>query len=265
MNNSDLYLLIGTPCYGGKLYEGYFKSMIELNSLLMNNNIKFDIFTIASESLITRARNSIVAKFIGNKKFTHLLFIDADIVFDAMSIISMLSKNKDIIGGCYPKKNLNIENLKNTIKSNETLSNEDIERKSLRYVINFLPEEIDENKTNIKIEIVNGCSKVTNIGTGFLLIKRNVFDKLIENYPDSSYINDVEGYDNEFTRNNFYTFFDTMVHPVSKRYLSEDYAFCQKWLDIGGEIWCDLSVNLAHIGNCTYNGSFYKFIESSIK
>ena len=82
-------------------------------------------------------------------------------------------------------------------------------------------------------------------------------------YPEK-YVNDVAGYDNEYTKGNFYGFFDTMIHPISKRYLSEDYAFCQKWIDIGGDMWLDLTCNLTHIGSFDFKGSVYTSIKDSI-
>ena len=103
---SDVNLLIATPCYGGLLYEGYMRSLLELTTILLKLNIKYNVFTIGNESLITRARNSIVALFLGNKELTHLLFIDSDITFSPESVIRFLKFRKPVVGGAYPKKHV---------------------------------------------------------------------------------------------------------------------------------------------------------------
>ena len=255
---SDTYLLIGTPCYGGLIHESYMRSLINLINILNINNIKYDIYTIGNESLITRARNSIVAKFIGKKEFTHLLFIDADITFDAQSVIRFLLKRKPVVGGCYPKKNINWDKIKESVLKNNNIDNNNLMAKSLDYAVNIFAEP---DNGNYKAQVIDGWVKVSNIATGFLLIEKNVFEIMKEKYSDGKYINDVEGYMSEETNDNFYNFFDTMIHPVSKRYLSEDYAFSQKWIDCGGEIWLDLICPLTHSGTFNFKGNILSGIE----
>jgi hypothetical protein len=258
---SDINILIGTPCYGGLVHESYMRSLINLVQVLNSRKIKHTIYTIGNESLITRARNSIVAKLIGTPQFTHLLFIDSDITFDPESIIRFLLKRKPVVGGCYPKKNINWDKVKENINKYKDINNDTLMAKSLEYAVNIFAES---NDGNYNAQVIDGWIKVSNIATGFLLIERTVFDILIEKYPDSKYVNDVEGYMSKETDDNFYSFFDTMVHPTSKRYLSEDYAFSQKWLDSGGEIWLDLTCSLTHTGTFHFKGNILSYIEELI-
>ena len=234
---TDVNLLIATPCYGGLVHEGYMRSLLDLQKILLQLNIKHTVYTIGNESLITRARNSIVALFLGNKNFTHLLFIDSDITFSPQSVIRILKFRKPVVGGAYPKKNVDFNLCKNNIIKNSNISENDLLAKSMNYAVNIISESNSDQQI---AKIHDGFVKVSNIATGFLLIQKEAILELVEHYPNQKYHNDCEGYDSEETRNNFYTFFDTLVHPVSKRYLSEDYAFSQKWIDIGGEIWLDL-------------------------
>lgn len=258
---TDVNLLIATPCYGGSVYEGYLRSLLDLQKTLLQLNIKHTIYTIGNESLITRARNSIVALFLGNKDLTHLLFIDSDITFSAQSIIRFLKFRKPVVGGAYPKKHVDFNFTKHHLKKNPDMSNEEVLAKSLHYAVNVIAESNSDQKS---AQIYDGFVKVNNIATGFLLIQKEVIQELIKNFPDEKYENDCEGYDSPQTKNNFYTFFDTMVHPVSKRYLSEDYAFSQKWLDIGGEIWLDLLCPLTHTGTFNFKGNILKSFEDQI-
>jgi len=100
-------ILIGTPCFGGMLHNGYFQSMLELSSNFTKLGIPYEVITIGNESLIQRARNGIVAKFMSDNTATHLMFIDADITFSWISIVKLLLGNKELSGGCYPKKCFN--------------------------------------------------------------------------------------------------------------------------------------------------------------
>ena len=256
----DLYLqknkvkvLIGTPCYGGMCQTGYLQSIIELVANFTKLNIPFDIMTIGNESLIPRARNGIVAKFMANKDATHLMFIDADITFSWISIIKLLLSDKELSGGCYPKKMLNWEKLKYHIKENPDIDNNTLLSKSLDYVFNPV---YFRNGDNLVAQVENGLVKVKDIGTGFMLFKKSVIETMFFKYPELQYKNNVAGYYTENTNveDYFYTLFDTEIDPESKVYLSEDYLFCKRWRECGGELWLDLSTNLNHTGVMDYKG-----------
>ena len=96
--------------------------------------------------------------------------------------------------------------------------------------------------------------KVKDIGTGFMMIKKCVIETMKLKYPELQYKNNVAGYHNDQTADNFYTFFDTAIDPESKVYLSEDYLFCKRWIECGGDLWLDLSTNLNHTGSMDYRG-----------
>ena len=261
---SHVKLLLCTPCYGGQCYTGYLRSTLGLVEILIKLGIKHEIYTIDSESLITRARNSMTARFIGDESFTHLLFIDADITYNPQTVLRLLMSKKQVCGACYPKKVLNWDKVRENVEKDieKGLTNDDLLAKSLDYVVNVIAEGDEEVKA---VNIENGFVKVSNLGTGFLLIERSVFDIMTAKYPDQKYENDISGYDMPETKGNFYLFFDTMVHPESKRYLSEDYAFCQKWIDCGGEIYMDIFSPLVHTGWFNYKGFVLKSLENNIK
>lgn len=246
--------LLATPCFGGQVTEGYFRSMLDLCHLLDAASINHSVFTISNESLVTRARNSIVARFLGNPEYTHLMFIDADISFQPLAFLRLLAAKRQVVGGCYPSKTINWERALSIVnKANGIVKPADMAARSLEYVMNIRLERregIPEPVVRIEGDfLLSEC-----VGTGFLLIERTVFDRMIGKYPEAQYTNDVEGYSGQRMSNNYWTFFDTMVEPATKRYLSEDYAFCRKWTACGGEIWVDLRSRLTHIGSHKFQG-----------
>ena len=260
MSTKEINILLATPCYGNQLLRGYFHSVLRLQEICKSMNIGLDISTIGNESLITRARNYFVSLVLSDKKYTHLLFVDADISFDPASVIRMVQSGKDVVAGCYPKKSINWNKIKE-LNKDEKVNKDFIEQISYDYALNILTKN-EGGPVNIPIQ--NGFMKVSYVATGFLLIKREVLEKFTVSFPHFKYNNDVEGYSNGKNEKYFYSIFDCIVDPESKRYLSEDYAFCQRWISLGGDIWVDLLCNLNHTGSYEFNGSYYRVIEKYV-
>ena len=259
MKNNPLRLLIGTPCYGGKLFNGYFQSMLELTANFTKLGIPFEVMTLGSESLIPRARNGIVAKFMANQENTHLMFIDADITFSWVSIIKLILADKEICGGCYPKKMINWQKVASNLKKEEfsdlnNLNEDKLLAKSVDYVFNPIYNVTEDKKVTCKVE--NNMVRVKDLGTGFMLIKREVFDILMYKHKELKYVNNVAGYHTYGADDYFYTLFDTAIDEKSRVYLSEDYLFCKYWNETGGDCWLDLSICLNHTGSIDYKGAF---------
>jgi hypothetical protein len=244
-------IIFGTPCFGGMLHNGFFQSMLELAVNFTKLNIPFEMMTIGNESLIQRARNGIVAKFMADSSATHLMFIDADITFSWINIVKLLLCGKELCGGCYPKKCFNWDKIKHQIQKNPALSDDELMAKSLDYVFNPIYHKEGEN---VVIKLNNGMAQVKDIGTGFMLISKSVINKMIKKYPETKFMNNVAGYGTNNVGDYFYALFDCCIDPISRVYLSEDYLFCKRWIDIGGELWLDLSTNLNHTGIIDYKG-----------
>jgi len=249
------HLLIGTPCYGGNLSVNYFHAMRRLLPLLEKQGVAVSFKTLAQESLISRARNTIVAEFLGRKECTHLLFIDADIGFEPELVPRLLARAQPLVCAAYPMKGYNWEKM---LAAGRAADNTDaLKRASLQFATNMRDEDWPPGEDRGKLDIDDGFVKVSKAATGMMLITRHVFERLQAAYPDLRYSNDVAGYDNPFTQGNFWTFFEPMVHPASRRYLSEDYAFCHRWTQgCGGDIWLDIQSRLSHFGNAAFSGSF---------
>jgi hypothetical protein len=265
MKQNPLKVLIGTPCYGGKVFNGYFQSMLDLTANFTKLGIPFEVMTLGSESLIPRARNGIVAKFMSKEENTHLMFIDADITFSWVSIIKLILMDKELSGGCYPKKMINWDKVRNNFNKPEFASDNKkfdenlLLAKSVDYVFNPIYTVKKDEKTGekqITCKVENNMVRVKDIGTGFMLIKREVFDILMYKHEDLKYKNNVAGYHSDGAMDYFYTLFDTAIDEKSRVYLSEDYLFCKRWIETGGECWMDLSICLNHTGSIDYKGAF---------
>lgn len=219
---SKCHLHIAIPAYGGQITEPCFTSFLRFVLMAQQVGLHWSLDTMVNESLVTRARNNLVAKMMLNEKATHFMFIDADIRFQPESIFSMMACDKEVIGGLYPKKKLPID-----------------------YVINLKPQ------TKIQGDIFT----VDTMGTGFLMFKREVVEKLIEAHPDTKYVDDV-GLGKQYEPYMF-ALFDTEI-DAKGHYLSEDWTFCRRWAALGGDIWAHGKVLLNHTGHYEFQGDISK-------
>jgi len=229
-------LFVATPCYGGQVHVEYMKSVMSL----CTKNVSVTFYTIPFESLIPRARNVCAAAFY-KSDCTHMIFIDADIAFNADDVIRMIEYDKNVICGAYPKKALNYANLKKNAQDSESL--ESLIASSVNYAVNFETQTAE-----------NGIVTVLDGATGFMILKKEVFRLIILACPEIEYKNDISAYSEHAIDGLFYDFFPSGREAETKRFLSEDYGFCRLWQSIGGEVYCDLKTNLTHIGQLSYIG-----------
>jgi hypothetical protein len=239
-------LFVATPMYGGQCFGMYCKSALDLQGLCANYGLEVRFSFIFNESLITRARNYLVDEFL-RSGFTHMLFIDSDIHFDPRDVIALLAMDKDIIGAPYPKKSIRWGAVKTAIERNPSIDPAELDKVTGDYVFNPVP---GTEKFAIGEPI-----EVLEIGTGYMMIKREVFTKFEKEYPQLRYKPDHVGQANFDGSRYIHAFFDTVIdHGKSDRYLSEDYMFCQWWRNIGGQIWLCPWMKTHHIGTYAFNG-----------
>jgi hypothetical protein len=233
-------IFVATPCYAGQVHVRYMESVISLSRMLSQNGIGMEFFSIPFDSLIPRARNTSITKFMNDDSSTHIIFIDSDIQFHPTSVMKMLKEDKDIIAGCYPKKAIDWETMhKNHAKTSNTV---ELIQSSVKYAYNMKPQRTHT--------IERGCVEVMDAPTGFLMIKKSAIREMIHAYPETEYVNDVGAYQAEGSR--FFNLFQSQV--FDGRYLSEDYGFCRLWHKMNKPIFADLTVKLNHIGQFSYLG-----------
>ncbi len=272
-------LFIATPMYGGQCLGMYSKATLDLQGLCMQYGIDVRFSFLFNESLITRARNYLVDEFL-RSGYTHMLFIDSDIHFDPQDILALIALDKDIIGAPYPKKSINWKNIATAMAKNPAINPGELDSLTGDYVFNPVP--------GTKQFKVTEPLEVMEIGTGFMLVKRQVFDKFKEAYPKLTYKPDHVGQANFDGSRYIHAYFDTVidngytfddVHSLmikaangdnvqegfknlleiekkaTHRYLSEDYMFCQYARKIGIQIWMCPWMKLSHVGSYSFQGN----------
>ena len=211
--------MIAIPAYDGKLN---IKSAFALATLAMDmakHGAKLYLTQISGCSLITKARNALVADFLESDA-TDLLFIDSDIIFKSDDVLRLLalSGNKDITAGAYPRRS-----------------------KDKKFFTDIYLD--DQNQ----IEFHDGMLRVDRIGTGFMLIRRHVLETMKANHPEWGYYNNV----NERTDCALFDF-----ELKNGEYYGEDYTFCNRAKADGFSIYLDPDINLPHIGTEEYTNHF---------
>jgi len=246
-------LFVATPMYGGMNHGLYMKACLDLQGMCIQYGIQVKFSFLFNESLITRARNYLVDEFIHRSDSTHLLFLDSDISFNPQDVIAMLALDKDVIGGPYPKKAIKWSSIKKGIQKHPDIDIGMLEKLAGDFVFN-------PAKGTAEFSVSEPLS-VLEIGTGFMMIKRNVFEKMTDAYPSIKYRPDHVGQANFDGSRYIHAFFDTVIDTKdsitgggSDRYLSEDYMFCQMWRKIGGEIFLCPWMRTAHIGTYHFQG-----------
>ena len=265
MKSSDLQkikLFVATPMYGGQCAGMYSKAAIDLATMCANYGVECRFFFIFNESLITRARNYLVDEFLRAEEFTHLMFIDADINFNPKDVLSLavLSQQEDkpIIGGPYGKKCIAWERIRTAVDVG--IADEDPNELS-KFTGDFVFNPV-QGTTELQIQ---EPVEVLEIGTGFMMCRREVFAQWKEAYPQFQYKPDHNRSEHFKGDRYIHAYFDTVIDndkymPMgssnqSDRYLSEDYAFCQLARHIGIKIWLCPWMKLGHIGTYVFDGT----------
>ena len=229
-------VLIATPMYGGMCTGEYTRALVGTPSVLKAADIDSSMAFIYNDSLIVSARNKLSSVMLAHD-FTHLLFIDADIAFDAKDIVSMVQADKDVIAGIYPKKRMNWGRLEMAVKAG--IPTDQLQYHTGDLVVNLMDYELErEVKATDPVE-------VWGAGTGFMLIKREVFEALkdkVDHYQDED-------------GSPLYEFFFLKKDPVLNKQLTEDYAFCWLCREHGIKIHVAPWVRLSHTGTYTFTGS----------
>ncbi len=231
-------LFISTPCYDAMMTMQYTISLLNLIQTLNQNSIPFIIDFIGNESLIPRARNNSLGKFM-QSDFTHILFIDSDIEFPSQAVLDLIKFDKDVTCCAYSKKGYNWNKFMNSMH-NDKQSQESFESRGLDFNYNAI---YDDDNNIIKQD---NFIKVRHASTGFMLIKREIVEKLYSSHPELMIITD------NLSNNNseICGLFCCMIKD--KTYLSEDYSFCERVKNIHGDVWINIHHNLNHIGKYAF-------------
>lgn len=238
-------LFIATPMYGGLCTGGYTMGILNCVQAFMPNRIQMYFAYMQNESLITRARNSLAFDFLRSGA-THLMFIDADISFNPEDIVKMIDADKDIICGLYPKKEINWNLVSKAVQ--DGVPPQELHNHTGAFVVNLVGNKtVQKGDLHEPMEIANG-------GTGFMLIKRHVFEALKDKVP--TYTNDMHFVvEVSPEKRVIHEFFATSIDEESNRLLSEDYHFCKLARKHGFKVYAAPWAQLVHSGTYNFSGS----------
>ena len=239
----QVQLVVATPCFGGQVSSIYCASMFKLQGVLRSHgDIKLKLEMQQNDALITRARANLVAAFLDDPKATHLLFIDADIGFEPEQVLRLIASEADVCAAIYPIKRIDWDKIRATIGAGRHDP-----ATALHYVL-----EVDDPS---HIATRGEFARVRGAGTGFLMIRRHVLERMCAHYQSLRFRIDHNYRDALADSPNRVALFECMIDPGTGAYLSEDFSFCRRWTDLGGEIWADLKSQLDHVGPTTYEGN----------
>ena len=237
-NNKPTRVFISTPCYGGVCLERYMISIVKLQLEFIKEGIQMVLDTTENESLVHRARNVAIGRFMQKSECDFFMFIDADVDFDPKSVVRLIRSGHEVSVAIYPKKVVMWDQAKKAIEQGD--------ERSLQMLSSSLVVNVGAKSRSVE----NGFIEVLDGPPGFMVIRRKALEKMHEHYTDLNCKNDHQNRDID----EYCAVFDCMIDPDTRRYLSEDYAFCRRWQQIGGKIYADIQTTLGHVGNLPFVG-----------
>jgi hypothetical protein len=245
-------LFVATPMYGGQCHGAYTKAITDLMILCTKYGIEAKLFFIFNESLVQRARNYLTDEFV-RSGYDHMIFIDSDIHFEPQDVLVMMHfaatrDDMDVVCGPYPKKAISWEKIKVAVDKGYADKN---------------PNQLEEFVGDFVFNPADGVTQfridepieVKESGTGFMLITREALQKYDKAFPGQSYKPDHVRTANFDGSREIMAYFDCVICPDTKRYLSEDYMFCQWMRKAGGKVWLLPWLRLKHAGSYIFGGS----------
>jgi hypothetical protein len=239
-----IHLVVATPCFAGQVASIYAGSIFQLQrAVRAMPDLDLTVLMRDGDALITRARANLVTLFLDDPSATHLLFVDADIGFTPDQVLRLIDSEADVVAGLYPIKRINWDKAKRMLESGQPAA----PSAALDYVLEI------ENPDHVVA--VNGFARVRSAGTGFLMIRRHVLERMCQHpaYAPLQFFRE-HSLDALAGSPNRFALFECMIDPQTGTYLSEDFSFCKRWTDIGGEIWADLQSRLDHVGPSVFRG-----------
>jgi hypothetical protein len=239
--STKVNLVVATPCFGGQISIIYAGSLFKLQKVLRaSGEIDLKILFKDGDALITRARASLVAQFLDDPSATHLLFIDADIGFEPDQVMRLINCGAELCAAVYPIKRIDWDKVKAITQAGR--------HNPAAAALNYVFEVPDPNAVVTQA----GFIRVRYAGTGFLMIRRDALEKMCVHYSHLQYKRD-HSVEAAIPSSNRFALFDCMIDE-NGMYLSEDFSFCKRWSDMGGQIWADLDSRLNHVGPLVFRG-----------
>lgn len=249
MKNVDI--LIGVPAYDRKIYVETSRSIMNTIIALINEKANGYLISVSSCAFIAHARNVMVNEFLARKEKTHLLFVDADMEWSPHTILRLLKANVPVAAAPYVAKNYDYP----LPHGQQYRDLDTLHAAAVNWNVQFENPEVMTGAQKIA-PIHQGFTKVSRIGAGLLLIRRDCISEMIRKYSDTAYFwTKSEDGQNRNKSEKYFGLFNTIIDEAQS-FVGEDYAFCDRWVKgCGGEIWCDIDARIVHHGHHRYTGS----------
>ena len=238
------FVVVATPCYGGLVAQSYMHSVVKLALYAAAQRIGLSLHT-AHDSLITRGRNAMVADFLAIPHATHLLFVDADIGFEPEMVGRFLAYDEDVVAGLYPIKGLDWSRVAERATTPATAD------QLAEAGLSFVGVPLDFHGREERHGFVTG----RYAGTGFMMIRRSVLERMKDAHPELAYRSAHITARTARAAPHLVDLFAPLIEPGTRTYLSEDYSFCHRWRTLGGKVWLDTTTRLTHAGSYDYAGA----------
>ena len=215
---------IATPTYSGVLSLGYVESLFAGLGNLSEAGHTALVRFLPGNCYIALARNQMVSQFM-ETDCTDLIFIDDDVSFDADGLSKLLSHDVDIVGGVYPMKT----------------------KEEGNYPVRLLCDDVGRPKVS------GGLISCDGLPTGFMRIRRNVIEKMMEFYPEREF-------KDSRTENTHFDLF--ACERENGVWWGEDFRFCQLAIRAGFSLWCEPNITFKHHGSKAWEGNYHEFLMS---
>ena len=209
---------------------------------MSQHGIILDTCFVGGDAFVAKARNGLVQSFIESWKSEYpadmLLFIDDDQAWDEQAVLRAALDPHEIIAAAVPKK------MDAAAGEPQTFNN---------VMLDTDPDG--------KCFVENGLLRATQIGSGFMAIKRGAIEKLIKAYPQRYAPGDGGLHEAHYNLFESKVIWDEKDPMVMGQFWGEDLQFCKKWCALGEKIWLDPNVSMEHIGRKTWTGNFLHFLQ----
>ena len=240
-------IFVATPVHS-ECSIHYTQALLAFQQKCMLNGILVS-FTLLKSSLVTQGRNLCVNTFMEESikhPYSHMLFIDSDIEFSFETIMKLIAADKDIVAAPYPLKDLDWGKIAKRIKHKNITDGNTMSKQGFTWPLKL------EGKN--EVTVIGGVAEVTHAPTGCMLIKKQVFEKMIKELPELK-INQPTVINGKMVEKKFmYNFFDCYHEPETKKYYGEDFGFCKRWAEIGGKCHILVDEYITHIGEYRFTG-----------
>lgn len=219
------HVFIAIPAYTGQVHLGTMRSIIADMVAFADRGDRVSIFDECGNAMIADCRGLIVAKFLESDG-TDLIFVDSDVAWEAGALLKLVDQPVDMVAAIYPQR-----------------------RDPIAYCVQYIqerPQLIADPKT--------GLLEVAGVPAGCMKLSRAMLEKMVGHYADTQF------HCTDAPNNTAWGLFDP--YRIGRIKFGEDYSFCKRWRDIGGQVWVDPEIHMAHTGYKSFLGSLGEWLRN---